>query len=65
MTESQNNKTLTPKLAWQVNEFCQAIGIGRSTFYKMVARGEIETVIFGGRRLVPEPVASRLLGSLH
>ena len=48
-------------LAFRVNDFCSAMGFGRSTFYELVKRGEIRTVVIGGRRLVPAAEADRLL----
>jgi hypothetical protein len=49
------------RLAWQVNPFCAAVGISRSSFYGLVKRGEINTVVIAGRRLVPDSEARRLL----
>lgn len=40
-----------------VNEAAQALGIGRSTLYNLIASGQLQTVKVGGRRLVPyEPL---------
>jgi predicted site-specific integrase-resolvase len=50
-----------PRLAWQVNPFCRAVGISRTSFYELVKRGEIRTVLVAGRRLVPDTEARRLL----
>jgi len=52
--------TTQEKLAYRVNEFCKAIGLSRSTFYKLLAEGKIKTVTVGGRRLVPAGEAERL-----
>lgn len=49
------------RLAWQVNPFCRALGISRTSFYELVKRGEIKTVVVAGRRLVPDSEARRLL----
>jgi predicted site-specific integrase-resolvase len=51
----------TQRLAWRVNPFCHALGISRTSFYELVKRGEIRTVVVAGRRLVPDSEASRLL----
>jgi hypothetical protein len=48
-------------LAYQVAHFCRAIGIGRTKFYELMARGKIRTVVVGGRRLVPAAEAQRLV----
>lgn len=48
-------------LAYQVNPFCEMLGIGRTTFYNLVKAGELRTVMIGGRRVVPASEAERLL----
>jgi hypothetical protein len=49
------------KLAWRVNQFCDAIGISRTSFYELVKQNKIKTVVIAGRRLVPDSEAQRLL----
>jgi excisionase family DNA binding protein len=49
------------KLAWQVNPFCKALGISRTSFYELVKQNKIKTVMIAGRRLVPDSEAQRLL----
>jgi hypothetical protein len=51
----------TDVLAYRVNSFCRAVGIGRTSFYRMLKDGEIKTVIIAGRRLIPAFEAERLL----
>ena len=51
----------TQRLAWQVNPFCQALGISRTTLYALIAENKIKTLIVGGRRLIPDSEARRLL----
>lgn len=60
MSGQQDTNTLKP-LAYRVSPFCRVIGIGRSTFYELVKRGEIRVVKIGGRTLVPASEAERLL----
>jgi excisionase family DNA binding protein len=50
-----------PALAYRVGPFCRSIGIGRTKFYELMARGKIRTVIIGGRRLIPAAEAHRLV----
>jgi len=50
-------------LAYQVNPFCEMLGIGRSTFYHLVKTGQLRTVMIGGRRVVPATEADRLLNN--
>jgi excisionase family DNA binding protein len=55
------NKGMCTPLAYRVSPFCEAIGIGRTTFYDLVKRGKIRVVRIGGRTLVPASEAERLL----
>ena len=50
-------------LAYSVDNFCRAIGIGRTKFYDLVRERKIRTVTIGGRRLVPATEIQRLLGN--
>jgi hypothetical protein len=50
----------TGRRAWSVNEFCQALGIARSSFYKEANRGRIKTFVVAGRRLVADTEFQRL-----
>ena len=53
--------TRTDKMAFRVQEFCDAIGLSRSSFYNLVKAGKLKTVVIGGRRLVPASEIARLL----
>lgn len=35
-----------------INETCKALGVGRSTIYRMIGANELATVTIGRRRLV-------------
>ena len=48
-------------LAYRVNDFCKAVGVGRSTVYKLIDTGQLHTVLIGGRRLIPADEAKRLM----
>ena len=47
--------------ALRVDEFCDRYGVGRTSAYKMIAAGELKSVVIGGRRLIPIDVAESLL----
>ena len=47
------NKINTDRISENVNEFCAAVGIGRTRFYKDVAAGNIRIVKIGRKTLVP------------
>jgi len=61
MSNNINNVIYPKKLAYRVDEFCKAVGIGRSTFYKLVKVGDINTVKLGKITIVPEKEIQRLL----
>ena len=47
------NTAGTDRIAETVNEFCAAVGIGRTLFYKEVQRGRIRILKAGRKTLVP------------
>jgi len=48
-------------LAYRVNEFCQVVGLGRTTVYALIAEGKLSTIKIGGRRLIPREAALALI----
>jgi hypothetical protein len=40
------------RLLFRVNDACQALGIGRSSFYKLVAEGKLTLISIAGRSVV-------------
>lgn len=50
------------RLVYSVTEAAELLGIGRSTAYDLVARGELETVRLGGRVVVTRPTLTELIG---
>ena len=48
-------------LAYSVGDFCRLIGLGRSTVYNLISKGEIEVAKVGHRRLIPHRAAVALL----
>lgn len=58
-----HSEQIVEPLAYQVNPFCRALGISRSSFYEMLKRRELNTIIVAGRRLVPKAEVDRLLSS--
>lgn len=49
------------KIAYTIKEATAAIGLSRSTIYKLMASGELETIRIGQRRLIRAEALSRLL----
>lgn len=50
------------RLVYTVAEAAELLGIGRSTAYELVARGELSAVRIGHRRMVTRPTLTDLLG---
>ena len=49
------------KMAYRIEEVCEALSISRSTLYAMIDRGEIERVKLGGAARIPAHEIRRLL----
>lgn len=50
------------RLVYSVSEAAELLGIGRSTAYELVARGELPTLSIGSRHLITRPTLTALLG---
>ncbi|MCP3856218.1 MAG: helix-turn-helix domain-containing protein [Actinomycetia bacterium] len=50
------------RLVYTVAEAAELLGIGRSTAYELVARGELVTTRLGSRVVVSRPTLTALLG---
>jgi hypothetical protein len=48
------NQTIIQRVNWRVNDFCEAHGIGRTTFYEEVKLGELKVIKHGKRTLIPD-----------
>lgn len=59
-TQPAHSEALPP-LAYSVNDFCRAVGIGRTLTYSLISKGEIRTIRIAGRRLIPASEAQRLV----
>jgi excisionase family DNA binding protein len=53
------------RLAYRIDDFCRAIGLGRTKVYALIADGTLRTVVVGGRRLVPRDAAEALLNQTN
>jgi excisionase family DNA binding protein len=58
----QTQTIIFPRLGYSFAELEVLIGLSRSTLHRMVARGELETVKRGRRRLIPAEQVQRLCG---
>jgi excisionase family DNA binding protein len=48
---------------YRIEAAAERLGIGRSLMFDLVRRGEVRTVRFGRRRVVPSDEISRLLSA--
>jgi excisionase family DNA binding protein len=49
--------------ACRIHEACVALGISRSTLYKLVAEGKLRLIHLGGRSLIPATEIDRLISN--
>ena len=54
----------TGKLLFSVKEFCEMVGIGRTTFYQEVKAGRIKAKKMGRSTLIPKSELERFIEEL-
>lgn len=59
MPALSNPSSDAPK-AYRVPDACRALGVGRSTIYKLASAGKLRLVRIGGRTVVPGAEIERL-----
>ena len=50
---------MTERTHYSIREFCEALGVGRTTVWRLIKTGQIEPLRLRGRVLIP--VATRVL----
>lgn len=55
---------VTGKLLFSVKEFCQMVGIGRTTFYQELKNGRIRAKKSGRSTLIPKSELERFIKEL-
>jgi hypothetical protein len=55
-TETKSSRAFPP-VNWQVNDFCNSHGIGRTLLYQEIKRGELRIIKIGKRTLIPNDEA--------
>jgi hypothetical protein len=58
---SKSDALPNARQAWRVAEYCEAHRISPATFYKFVGLGKIKVIRIGGRTLVSQAEASRIM----
>jgi len=48
-------------LAYRIDDFCEAIGLGRTKVYDLIKQKKLKPIRVGGRTLIPRSEAERLL----
>lgn len=52
MINTAQNLSDTVRVAWSVNEWASAVGIGKSTAWLLLQRGDIPSIKVGAKRLI-------------
>jgi len=58
---SQEKKPPDSRLAFRINDAAAAVGLSRSTLYKLIAAKKLRTVKVAGRRLIPSAALHALI----
>lgn len=41
------------RMTYSIEDAAEVLGVGRTTMYRLVAEGEVESIAIGSRRLIP------------
>lgn len=52
------------RLAYTPKEACEALRIGRTKLYELLANGELKAVALGGKTLIPRDALENFMASL-
>jgi excisionase family DNA binding protein len=55
---------MSTPLAYTLREACEAIRVGRTKFYELLAAGDIKAVALGGKTLIPRASLEAYLAQL-
>lgn len=61
MTFQPTLKNGLPIFAYDVNDFCLAVGIGKTKVYEMIKDGRLKSGILEGKRIIPVEEARRVI----
>jgi excisionase family DNA binding protein len=64
-TLESNDEHFVPILLLRVEEAALRLGIGRTSMYRLVMSGEVESVLIGGLRRVPAPCLEEYVDRLR
>lgn len=63
MTNRPTLKNGLPIFAYDVNDFCLAVGIGKTKVYEMIKDGRLKSGILEGKRVIPVEEAQRIIAN--
>jgi predicted site-specific integrase-resolvase len=49
------------RLGYRIPDYCEAVGISRSSVYELIKNGKLQSVLIAGRRIIPADEARRLM----
>lgn len=64
-TVPTHDDTVAPTLLLRVEEAALRLGIGRTSMYRLVMTGEVESVQIGGLRRIPAPCLTEYIDRLR
>lgn len=64
-TTENSEETFVPTLLLRVEEAALRLGIGRTSLYRLVMTGEVESVQIGGLRRIPAPCLEEYVARLR
>jgi excisionase family DNA binding protein len=64
-TTDTTKDTFVPTLLLRVEEAAQRLGIGRTSMYRLVMTGDVESVHIGGLRRIPAPCLEEYVDRLR
>ena len=56
---------MVEKLGYSVEDAAPILGVGRTTIFELIAKGQLESVKIGRRRIIPADALQRLLDELR
>lgn len=65
MSIQNDDEHLVPTLLLRVEEAALRLGIGRTSMYRLVMTGEVESVQIGGLRRIPAPCLEEYVDRLR
>lgn len=65
IVENEVEQEYVPVLLLRVEEAARRLGIGRSSMYRLITAGEIESVRVGGLRRIPVPCLDEYVDRLR